>query len=119
MAPTPTTLKFDRLEADLAQAARTLNAATPADPPPEHFASIEQHCEYAARKLEEMFAESKARTKDLTDALAECEHDMRLIAESALAIREKGKHAAALIQEVKDFSMALRAACTEIVEKLK
>jgi hypothetical protein len=69
--------------------------------------------EIAAHNIEEMGAAVKERIAALEAALSECDADMRLIGEAALAIREKGKIAYANIEHTAAVSREIREICSE------
>jgi hypothetical protein len=67
--------------------------------------------EAAAQSFEELGTEIKDRIARLQAALAECDSDLRLIAEGAKAIREKGRLAHAQIAEACLVSSQIRQTC--------
>jgi len=75
--------------------------------------------EAAAKAVETMGEEVKQRINRLQAALEECHDDMKLVAESAAAIREKGKHAQVVIDEMSSLSGDIRRAVTELMKKVQ
>lgn len=67
--------------------------------------------EAAAKSFEELGVEIKDRIAKLQAMLMECDHDLKLIADGAEAIREKGKMAHAQIAEACQVSSQIRSAC--------
>ena len=74
--------------------------------------------EAAARSVEEMGKAVKNMVKQLGAAMIECDVDMKHVAETAEAIREKGKHTEALIEQVGSLSKSIRAACDDFKKKV-
>lgn len=74
--------------------------------------------EATAKAVEEMGNDVKEMVKKLGYSLIECDNDMKVVAETAAAIREKGKHNEALIQQVSALSSSIRAACEEFRKKV-
>ena len=67
--------------------------------------------EAAAKSFEELGVEIKDRIGKLQAMLKECDSDLKLIAEGAKAIREKGKLAHAQIAEACLVSSQIRSTC--------
>ena len=74
--------------------------------------------EAAAKAVEEMGKEVTAMVKRLGEKLVECDQDMKHIVETAAAIREKGKHSQALIEQVSALSSEIRKTCDEFIKKV-
>jgi hypothetical protein len=74
--------------------------------------------EATAKAVEEMGNDVKEMVKKLGYSLIECDNDMKVVAETAAAIREKGKHSQALIEQVSALSSSIRAACEEFKKKV-
>jgi chorismate synthase len=74
--------------------------------------------EAAAIAVEDMGISVKEMVKKLGEALLECADDMKHINETAVEIREKGKHSQALIERVNDLSKSIRAACAEFKKQV-
>jgi hypothetical protein len=74
--------------------------------------------EAAAKAVEEMGNDVKTMVKRLGEALIECNVDMKHVAETAAAIREKGKHSQALIEQVSALSSEIRKTCDEFKIKV-
>ena len=74
--------------------------------------------EAAAKSVEEMGEDVKARIVKLEAALAECHKDMQIIGECAQMIRDKGKLVQAQIEEASAVSADIREACVEFKRKM-
>jgi hypothetical protein len=74
--------------------------------------------EAAAISVEDMGISVKAMVKKLGEALIECGDDMKHLNETAVEIREKGKHYEALIGRVNDLSKSIRDACAEFKKQV-
>lgn len=74
--------------------------------------------EAAAKAVEGMGEEIKDRINRLEAALVEADKDMKLVAEAAAAIREKGKLVYVQIQEASGVSDAIRSACADFHKKV-
>ena len=74
--------------------------------------------EATARAVETMGNEVKEMVKKLGEALIECDVDMKHVAETAAAIREKGRHSQVLIEQVSALSTNIREACAEFKRKV-
>lgn len=74
--------------------------------------------EAAAQAVEGMGGEIKDRIKRLEEALVEADKDMKLVAEAAAAIREKGKLVYAQIEEASGLSKDIRDACADFRKKV-
>ncbi len=74
--------------------------------------------EATAKEVESMGNLVKDMVKKLGASLLECDADMKFVAETAAAIREKGKHSQALIEQVSALSTNIRAACEEFKKKV-
>jgi hypothetical protein len=72
----------------------------------------------AAKSVEEMGEEIQARIRALEGSLKECDADMKLLAEAAVAIREKGKLAHAEIERTAAVSKDIREIVAAIKNKL-
>jgi hypothetical protein len=75
--------------------------------------------EATAKEVESMGDLVKEMVKKLGASLIECDADMKFVAETAAAIREKGKHSQALIEQVSALSTALRTSCVEFKKKME
>lgn len=80
-------------------------------------AVLEQY-KMAAKSVEEMGEEVQKRILALQAAMDECAADLKLLAEAAAAIREKGKHAQAEIERTAAVSKDIREIIAEIKKKL-
>ena len=74
--------------------------------------------EAAAQAVEKMGEEVKDRIAKLEAALAECNKDMKTVAEAAAAIREKGKLVALQIEEASVLSKDIRNACADFGKRV-
>ena len=74
--------------------------------------------EETARQVEEMGSIVKDTVKRLGEKLIECNADMKHVAETAAAIRDKGKHTEALIDQVTALSKSIRDACIDFKRKV-
>jgi len=74
--------------------------------------------EAAAKAVEDMGASVKERISKITASLTECDVDMKLIAETAAAIREKGKLVQVQIEEASALSSSIRTACDDFKKKV-
>jgi signal recognition particle GTPase len=74
--------------------------------------------EATAKAVEAMGNDVKDMVKKLGASLIECDVDLKHLAETAAAIREKGKHSEALIQQVSALSTSIREACEEFKRKV-
>jgi hypothetical protein len=75
--------------------------------------------EATARAVEEMGNDVKDMVKRLGEKLIECDTDLKHLAETAAAIRDKGKHSQALIEQISSLSTSVRAACAEFKKKME
>jgi len=71
-----------------------------------------------AAEVEKMGAMVQDMVKKLGQSLQECDNDMKVVAETAAAIRDKGKHSQALIEQVSALSTEIREACAEFKKKV-
>lgn len=74
--------------------------------------------EATAKEIESMGDLVKDMVRKLGASLVECDQDMKFVAETAAAIRDKGKHSQALIEQVSALSTALRTSCAEFKKKM-
>jgi predicted ribosome quality control (RQC) complex YloA/Tae2 family protein len=74
--------------------------------------------EIAAKAVESMGEEIRTRLGRLEAALAEADEDMKLVAEAAKSIREKGSLVYAQIEEASGLSKDIRATCAEFRRKI-
>jgi methyl-accepting chemotaxis protein len=81
--------------------------------------AIVQQYEAAAKQVEEMGNEIRESTKKLAAALAEHNEDMKLIAETVQAIRERGKTIFLQIEDASNITTELRATCVELKKKIE
>jgi hypothetical protein len=72
----------------------------------------------AAKSVEAMGDEVRKRIAALETALKECDADLRLLADAAAAIRDKGKHAHAEIERTSAVSKDIRGIVDQIKAKL-
>jgi hypothetical protein len=80
--------------------------------------AVQAQYETAAKSVEAMGDEVRVRIAKLEAALAECDADMRLIAEGANAIREKGKLVSLQIEEAAIQCKDIRDICDTLKAKL-
>ena len=74
--------------------------------------------EAAAKSVEGMGDEIKDRIKKLEGALVEADKDLKLVAEAAAAIREKGRLVQIQIEEASGVSQDIRTMCTNLRKKI-
>jgi len=74
--------------------------------------------EAAAISVEDMGTSVKEMVKKLGEALIECATDMKHLNETAVEIREKGKHYEAVIGRVSALSKSIRETCVELKKQL-
>jgi uncharacterized coiled-coil DUF342 family protein len=74
--------------------------------------------EAAAKGVETMGDEIKDRISKLETAMREADEAMKLVAEAAAAIREKGKMVHLQIEEATQLSKDIRDACVEFRKKV-
>lgn len=74
--------------------------------------------EAAAKSVEGMGEEIKDRIKRLEAALVEADADLKLVAEAAAAIREKGRLVYVQIEEAAGVSQKIRDACADFRKKV-
>ena len=74
--------------------------------------------EFAAKGVETMGDEIKDRISKLETAMREADEAMKLVAEAAAAIREKGKLVHLQIEEATQLSKDIRDACVEFRRKV-
>jgi methyl-accepting chemotaxis protein len=74
--------------------------------------------EAAAEAVEDMGRTVREMVKRLGEAMIECDTDMKHVIETAHAIREKGKHTEALIEQVAALSKAIRETCDDFQKKV-
>lgn len=74
--------------------------------------------EAAAKSVEGMGEEIKGRIKTLEAAMNEADKDLKLVAEAAQAIREKGKLVQTQIEEASNVSQDIRTMCTNLRKKI-
>lgn len=92
-------------------------------PPPEDIGRLSadavlEQFKMAAKAVEDMGEEVQARIRALQDALKECDDDMKLLTEAAVAIREKGKLAHTEIERTAAVSKDIREIVAAIKNKL-
>ena len=94
--------------------------APEAVPEPRHASAEAVLAKYeaAAKAVQAMGEEVKERISALQKSLADCGNDMDLIAEGAKAIRDKGKHAYALMEDAAAFSHNIHIAITTFTKQL-
>lgn len=80
--------------------------------------AIVQQYENAAKQVEEMGNDIKNSAAKLTAALAEHDADMKMIAETAQAIRDRGKEIFLRIENASHITTELRATCAELRKKI-
>jgi hypothetical protein len=74
--------------------------------------------EATAKEVEKMGEMVKAMVKRLGQSLIECDNDMKVVAETAQAIRDKGKHNEALIDQISNMSKAIRETCGDFQKRM-
>jgi uncharacterized coiled-coil DUF342 family protein len=75
--------------------------------------------EATAQEVEKMGDTVKDSVKKLGQALIECDNDMKVVMETASAIRDKGKHNEALIARISDMSKVIREACSAFKKQME
>lgn len=80
--------------------------------------AVQAQYELAAKAVEELGGEVKSRITKLEDALRECNDDLKLLADAAAHIREKGKLVYAQIDEASTLSSEIRERVSEFQTKL-
>jgi uncharacterized coiled-coil DUF342 family protein len=122
--------ELDQLTRDtnrILEASMGVKAAPPDDPLDDDAQELRQltadavmaQYEAAAKAVENMGEEVKGRITKLQNALDECHADLKLIDESAAVIRDKGKHAQAIIDEMSSLSSDIRKTCAEFRKKVQ
>lgn len=81
--------------------------------------AVQAQYDAAAKAVENMGVEVKERIQKLEAMLLECDKDMKLLAECANVIREKGNMVRAQIDEASTLSQDIRKAATEFTSKVK
>jgi hypothetical protein len=81
-------------------------------------AVLEQY-KMAAKSVEEMGNEVQQRITALNAAMAECDADLKLLKDAAIAIREKGKYAHAEIERTAAVSKDIHLIVEQIKTKLE
>jgi hypothetical protein len=81
-------------------------------------AVLEQY-KMAAKSVEEMGNEVQQRITALNAAMAECDADLKLLKDAAIAIREKGKYAHAEIERTAAVSKDIHTIVEQIKTKLE
>ena len=81
--------------------------------------AIVKQYETAAKQIEDLGNEIKDSSAKLTAALAEHDEDMKLISETAQAIRDKGKAIFLQIENASHVTTELRRTCAELKNKIK
>lgn len=74
--------------------------------------------EIAAKAIEGLGDEIKTRIKNLETSLFEADKDIKTVAETANAIREKGKLVQVQIEEASSVSKGINDACVEFRKKV-
>jgi hypothetical protein len=80
-------------------------------------AVLEQY-EQAAKAVASMGDEVQTRVRSLKSMLEECDNDMKLLEEAAIAIKEKGKLAHAEIERTSAVSKDIRAVVADVMKKI-
>lgn len=75
--------------------------------------------EATAQRVEEMGTEVKDRIKQLSDALAEADSDLKTLQQAAQTIRDKGAIVRTMIQVAADRSKSIRSMCDDFQKKLE
>jgi uncharacterized coiled-coil DUF342 family protein len=75
--------------------------------------------EATAQEVEKMGDTIKDSVKKLGQSMIECDNDMKVVLETAAAIREKGKHNEALIARISDMSKVIREACAAFKKQME
>jgi len=73
--------------------------------------------EAAAQAVESMGNDIKQRIAKLTSALEECNDELKSLGETAQAIRERGKHTQAMIDETSAMLDGMRSVCADFRKK--
>jgi DNA-directed RNA polymerase len=119
---------LDQLTADLSTVATVstvhpLDRPVPYPPKPEDIGrltaeAVQKQYEEAAKAVEEMGKVVKERIQRLEQCLRECDNDLKVIAEMAQAIVEKGSHVAAEIEHTNSVAADIRAACNNFQQMI-
>lgn len=80
--------------------------------------AVQAQYEHAAQSVVSMGEAVKARITKLESALKECDADMKMVAETAAMIEEKGKMIFLQIEEANNVSKGIRSACEEFRKKV-
>lgn len=80
--------------------------------------AVQTQFDNAARAVEDMGISIKERVTRLETALQEADADMKLIVETAAAIRDKGQAVYGQIEEMNIISQDIRAVCAGFKKKL-
>jgi ribonuclease HII len=80
--------------------------------------SIRHEYDLAAKAIESMGNEVRERVDKLEAALTDCDHDMKLIAEAAASIRDKGKSVYVQIEEASVLSKEIRDTIAQARQKV-
>lgn len=80
-------------------------------------AALKQH-EVTAEAIEAMGNELRDRINKLNTAMGDCDLVLKEVAETANAIRDRGKHVHAQIDEAMSLAKAIRDACAEFRKKV-
>jgi len=116
-------INFDTLEREV-QEARERRMPAPTDQLSEKdigrlsAEAVLSQYEAAAKSVEGMGDEIKDRIKKLEAALVEADKDLKLVAEAAAAIREKGRLVQIQIEEASGVSQDIRTMCTNLRKKI-
>lgn len=81
--------------------------------------AIIQQYEAAAKQVEALGEEIKSSSEKLMAALAEHDADMKMIAETAQEIRDRGKAIFLQIESASQITTELRRTCSELKSKIK
>lgn len=75
--------------------------------------AVQAQYEQAAQSIEAMGEAVKERITKLEAAMHECDADMKMVSETASAVREKGKMIFAQIEEANHISKDIRSVCAD------
>jgi predicted ribosome quality control (RQC) complex YloA/Tae2 family protein len=80
--------------------------------------AVRRQCESAASSVKSMGEEINKRVTAIEGALTEADHDLKLLEEAAIAIREKGKLVTLQVEEMGNVSRDIRATVAELMKKI-
>jgi hypothetical protein len=108
---------------DMLRDTRQRPVIQPAAPPADDIGRLSAEAvlaqyDHAAKCVEELGLEVKERIRKLEGQLKEADADLKLIAEAADKIRDKGKMVHLQIEEASQLSKDIRETCAEFVRKV-